>query len=82
MPALQYLTDSSLPSLVLIFLLLSSLPLPLSSLFQVCGLWPRICVVQGQKMQKEIDGDRMQQGVGHRVFSEERDRSGEKLETL
>lgn len=33
-------------------------------------------------MQKEIDGDRMQQGVGHRVFSEERDRSGEKLETL
>lgn len=33
-------------------------------------------------MQKEIDEDRTQQGAGHRVFREERGRSGEKLETL
>lgn len=56
------LTDSSLPSPVLVSDL-SSLHLPLSSVFQVCGLWRRICVNQGQEMQKEIDGDR-EEGAG------------------
>lgn len=49
----------------------------MSSVLPVYGLWSPECVDWGQEMQKELYGDRMEQGPGCCVFEAERDGCGE-----
>lgn len=59
----------------------------LASVHELCALsiWcvvsPPVHVDWGEEMQKELYGDRMEQGTGYCVFKEERDGCGEELET-